>query len=285
MSRVVIRCVSASGWGSETAFAPPHPALRGFVRSYHGFGGATPGGSTRIIPSTDTIVVFTFNGREVVTDSATGDRSASPGAMVTGIWGRAVWSGLDHGWNGVQINIPPLGAFALLQTPLHPLADRQVDLRDILGAAAPALQEELAEAPDWETRFDRLDRLFLERLKRNVRASPVVQAGWRRLLSSRGDRTVRGLAGELGCGRGHLWGRFRDEVGASPKLVARIVRFRRAIEQYRRRPQAGWGAVAHACGFYDQSHLGREARDLAGLSPRQLVEWDGFGPAIVHDEP
>ncbi|MEU8540972.1 hypothetical protein AB0C52_13455 [Streptomyces sp. NPDC048717] len=46
---------------------------------------------------------------------------------------------------------------------------------------------------------------------------------------------------------------------------ARVPRLRHAVEE----PTAGRGAAgtATACGFYDQSPLGREFRELAGMPP------------------
>ena len=67
------------------------------------------------------------------------------------------------------------------------------------------------------------------------------------------------------------------EVGLTPKTIARVVRFDRARRLLQRgvmvlrRPMLADLAVA--CGYYDQAHLDREFRALAGCSPsRWLTE-------------
>ena len=77
--------------------------------------------------------------------------------------------------------------------------------------------------------------------------------------------------------RRHLGARFRDEFGLSPKTAARVIRFDRARRLLQRRVAAG-GAPALAelaagGGFFDQAHLAREFRELAGCAPsRWLAE-------------
>jgi AraC-like DNA-binding protein len=59
-------------------------------------------------------------------------------------------------------------------------------------------------------------------------------------------------------------------VGLPPKLVARIVRFERLTERVTTEPAVDWAAVAAACGYFDQAHLAREVRELAGVTPTEL---------------
>ena len=73
----------------------------------------------------------------------------------------------------------------------------------------------------------------------------------------------------------HLTNRFRAEVGLRPKEAARVVRFDRA----RRLLHAGRPARRRGrrAGYFDQAHLNREFRALAGCSPtRWLADEFGF---------
>jgi len=57
-------------------------------------------------------------------------------------------------------------------------------------------------------------------------------------------------------------------MGLTPKLYARIVRFRRAMAEIE--TPAPLADVASACGYYDQPHMNAEFRALAGFTPRRL---------------
>jgi transcriptional regulator GlxA family with amidase domain len=64
--------------------------------------------------------------------------------------------------------------------------------------------------------------------------------------------------------------RFRDHVGLPPKAAARVIRLDRAVAALLSgTPRIA--EVAAACGYADQAHLGRELRELGGVTPGQLV--------------
>ena len=77
---------------------------------------------------------------------------------------------------------------------------------------------------------------------------------------------IGALAEAIGCSRKHLVSQFRAQVGLPPKSVARILRFERA-EKLLSRSGARPLEVALACGYFDQSHLIRDFRELAGATP------------------
>ncbi len=54
----------------------------------------------------------------------------------------------------------------------------------------------------------------------------------------------------------------------TPKVVARVLRFERAVTLLSTRPLAD---VAVVCGYTDQAHLNREFRALADCTPREMA--------------
>jgi AraC-like DNA-binding protein len=137
------------------------------------------------------------------------------------------------------------------------------------------------EAAAWEQRFAVLDELLLRQLRVSPSVSPCVSPevtrAWRALVASGGTASVGRLARESGWSTRRLGTRFRTEIGLAPKEAARVVRFDRARRLLQRRVAAAGApelaALAAACGYYDQAHLAREFRALAGCPPsRWLAE-------------
>jgi AraC-like DNA-binding protein len=94
---------------------------------------------------------------------------------------------------------------------------------------------------------------------------------WQQLISTNGAIEVGALASEVGYSRRHLGELFRRELGLSPKVAARVLRFehsRRLIEGVQ---QPSLAAVAVASGYYDQAHLTREWREIAGCTPTTWI--------------
>lgn len=185
----------------------------------------------------------------------------------------------------VQVNLTPLGARRFLGVPMDELANRVVPLADVLGPEVDRLEEQLFEAPDWESRLTLVESLLTARLQDAPAARPDVAWAWRRLEETDGRIRIGTLAAELRCSPKHLVRQFRAHVGVPPKTVARILRFDRLVRLLSRQPHAGWAELAHACGYYDQAHLSRDVRQLAGCAPGELAReqqvtfvQDGAGP-------
>jgi AraC-like DNA-binding protein len=151
------------------------------------------------------------------------------------------------------------------------VAHRVVDLEDVFGPRAPALVEQLYEAPGWDARFTLLDSAIAARLGKHLPASPDVAWAWRRLTETEGLVTIGTLTEELGCSRRHLTARFREQVGMPPKTLARILRFERAVRRLREGGNASLAELAYECGYYDQAHFNRDFRRFAGITPSEFL--------------
>ena len=74
----------------------------------------------------------------------------------------------------------------------------------------------------------------------------------------------RAIVGSLFAAAG-----FREQVGVSPKLLGRILRFQRAVSSAGSGP--GWAEIAVRCGYYDQAHMVRDFHQFAGASPGEFA--------------
>jgi AraC-like DNA-binding protein len=182
--------------------------------------------------------------------------------------------------SGIQLGLTPLGARALLGMPAAELASIDVEAADVLGRLAGEIRERVLAAPDWPGRFAVLEDYLAGRLRaaqaaRSPVPRPEVSYAWDRLRQSGGAVSVGDLAAETGWSTRHLGEQFRAETGLSPKAGARVVRFDRARRRLLRSPAGGDRVVladlAAECGYYDQAHLARDFRDLAGCPPSVLL--------------
>jgi AraC-like DNA-binding protein len=239
--------------------APAAP-LAGRVTTYYGFEMETPKPvRQREGPGVDVVVILTFEAHWLID----GERHTS---FVAGLHERQVTTEHPGRSLGMQVNLDPLAARALVGAPLHELAHRNVPLEEILHA--PFLVERLADAPDWDARFAILDDTLAPRIA-DVHASPEVAWAWHRLQATHGRVPIGTLAAELGWSRKRIVARFRDEIGLPPKAVARLLRFESARELAGTMP---WGQLAFECGFSDQSHLIAEFRRVTGRTPETFLQ-------------
>ena len=239
--------------------APAAP-LAGRVTSYYGFEVETPEPvRQREGPGADVVVILTFEEHWLID----GERHTS---FVAGLHERQVTTEHPGRSLGMQVDLDPLAARALVGAPLHELAGRTVPLEQILDT--PFLVERLAAAPEWDARFALLDEALGRRLA-DASASPEVAWAWRQLQATHGRVPIGTLAAELGWSRKRIVARFRDEIGLPPKAAARLLRFERARELA---GTMSWGELAFECGFSDQPHLIAEFRRITGRTPETFLQ-------------
>ena len=146
----------------------------------------------------------------------------------------------------------------------------------VLGGVCAELRDRVRAAPGWPERFAVLDEILLRRACRSPGIAPEVGWAWRRLLRADGALRVAELAAGTGWSERHLTSRFRAEIGLTPKAAARVIRFDRARKLLVRNltgasPEYRLADLAADCGYFDQAHLAREFRALAGCPPSQWL--------------
>ena len=171
-----------------------------------------------------------------------------------------------HG-EGISIDVSPFACRALFGMPASELAGTVVDLRELWGTRADELVERVATAPTWRERFDAIDAVLATAALDARGAAPEIGAAWSVLVAQRGTTSIGALADETGWSRRHLAGRFRAELGVSPKAAARVMRFEHARWMLDHDPQLGLAHVAAMSGYADQAHFTREWRSLTGMTP------------------
>ncbi|HWK28150.1 MAG TPA: AraC family transcriptional regulator [Solirubrobacter sp.] len=266
MARVVRHVSVRDRW--ELVHGAPDPRLAAWVLGYCAYDERT-GSFTRRreLPGEHVVAIVNLGAPVRVT---LGGTSAAPAlGFVSGLCDTYAVTETAGAQRGVQIDFTPVGAHVLTRVPAHELAGRVVDLEALFGAAGVRLHEALACAPGWAPRFELLDAFLLARLDDALSPVPSVTRALARLRASGGAVRVEALAGELGCSRRHLSARFREQVGVSPKLLARILRFQRALALAGTGP--GWAEIAARCGYYDQAHMVRDFVQFSGSPPGELA--------------
>ena len=195
-------------------------------------------------------------------DPDAADRQPS---FAAGLYAGPVHIESNGGAECVQVDFTPLGAYRFFGGAVVDLADRMVDIGDVLGREGRQLRERLGATSGWQNRFDLVEDFVADRA--NHLPSPEIEFAYRRLARTAGGARITALAKEIGWSRKHLVNRFRSELGLAPKPVARIMRFHEACRLARTEGVCGWAGIAAESGYADQAHLVREFSALAGETP------------------
>lgn len=170
----------------------------------------------------------------------------------------------------LQIDFTPIGARLFFQASPPEVTSRMVPLDDLADRGILELGDRLADTLGWHRRIRLAERYVIDRIAGATRAvKPEILHACRMIADSRGDLRIATIASDLGWSRKRLVSGFRDEIGLSPKLFARIVRFGHATKLAMSPEIGGWAELATACGYADQAHMTREFVEFSGAPPRR----------------
>jgi AraC-like DNA-binding protein len=279
----------------EHAGHAPPARLRPFISGYAGYRqeGVAPA-RHRGLPSPELTFIVTLDDPLAIdAHPDPGQPAGSYDTLLGGLHTSPALVSHQGRWSGVQLGLTPLGARTLLGLPAGELANWDAEATDVVGGFAAQLRELVVQQPTWAGRFAVIDELLERRAAeadadRATALRPEVGYAWRRLRETRGGVGVSELAAETGLSARRLGSLFRAEMGLAPKEAGRVFRFthaRRRIGQAARGgglstavvggpggsggggTTATFARLAAECGFYDQAHLAREFRALAGCPP------------------
>lgn len=254
----------------ELAFGYPHPSLGPGVLSYRGFHCAPGSVRRRLgIPCGLATLVLGFGEALRISPVGAPHRARTVVSLLSPPNTSPALVEHTGGIRAVEVVLAPWAAFELFGVALDDLPDPGAEPADLLGLRVHRLSEQLAQAPGWPARFAVLDQ-FLLRCRREGRlASERVVAAWQRLEQSRGRVEITALAESVCWSQRQIERKFGQQVGLTPKRLARVLRLQHAaaLLSAGHRP----GEAASICGFYDQAHLTREFTALTARSPLRFI--------------
>jgi AraC-like DNA-binding protein len=208
------------------------------------------------------------------------------GAWLSGMRHESIVIEAAQGASMAVIRFRPGGARPFLGFDVGAVTDAVEPLDVVLGASAASLRDRILEASTVALKMAAIEGWLLERSRGRLELNPVVEYLTTRLFAPAGLR-ITDVVAEVGYSQRHVLGLFQRFVGLAPKQYHRVRRFQQVLHQVtagarsepaldlelRGRParEPDWADVALAHGYYDQSHLARDFRELARVTPSEYV--------------
>jgi AraC-like DNA-binding protein len=163
------------------------------------------------------------------------------------------------------IRFQPYGASRFIDLPMNECCDQIVPLGEILNPIASEFEERIHLAASFSDRVRIAESMLLTLMKQesNSRIETAVEM-------IQNAASVDQIASHLGVSSRQLVRDFQREVGLTPKLLARIVRFQKIFQAIQYTPDS-WASIAFDCGYYDQAHLIRDFQEFAGETPSTFL--------------
>lgn len=167
------------------------------------------------------------------------------------------------------VRFQPAGARAFFPYPLSELSGQIHHLDSVASRLDKTLAISVDQELPREQRVHRLEEILSEHQWHARNRDSEIDRAVRAIQESHGQISVSALMRQSGISARQLERRFREGVGLTPKLLARILRFQHAYQLADETPTINWSTLALRCGYYDQAHLIRDFRAFSGATPTE----------------
>lgn len=152
---------------------------------------------------------------------------------------------------------------------LHEITGENIRIRDFWGQEGDVLEDQILHAATHEQRVVLWEQFLFAKLRQQPEPDRRITHCVHTIMQTEGNITVEQLATELNIGKRQLERQFIANVGVSPKLLSRIIRFQHTLQLIEQKRFNSLTMVAYAGGFYDQAHFIKDFKAFTGLNPKQ----------------
>lgn len=177
-------------------------------------------------------------------------------------------------FKSLLVFIHPLGLYQFFGCDMSALTNSSMPLSELLGEEAyQTLLQQILSAASNEAQIQVLNNFFLARQPLFDVAMPLRKA-LDYIHAHEGNITIHNLEKECFTTRRTLERHFQMCVGISPKVYAKIIRFKNFMNDLQEHPGKTWAELCEENGFYDHSHLTRYCTEYLHAKPHELVNLD-----------
>ena len=266
----------------------PHPALRSYVKHYllmH-VGMKNIPEQQRIKPvppdAEQSIYFYPRSDVKTIVNSTTETQTAAPSIIVGKQTSRVnIQFGEDH--LIIQVCFQPGFLYQFLgKIPVSLFQDKEIDAADLMGRDMAELNERLREETDYRRMLGLIDAFLLKKISGLQTDRHPIDRAIVALKNSEKPLSLDWLADQACLSTRQFERKFQDRMGMSPRFFSRIARFDRVFKLKVQHPHLDWLDVAYNCGYYDFSHLMRDFRQFAEVTPSMLMAEEMSSPDRQH---
>lgn len=171
----------------------------------------------------------------------------------------------------VAARFKPAGAARFFSLSYEDIVDQVIDLSSYDKNTSDLLHDEVAKTTSHDDKLNFMQTFLKSRLQQESQEDIYVRQACRYIMQSEGEYSVAELVKLIGFSERQLERKFKKQVGLSPKMLSRIVRFQKILRMAQGSKNMTLVEVAVSCGYYDQSHFIRDFTKFSGESPLKYL--------------
>lgn len=256
----------------------PKPPLNQFIENIVYYSGYNPEhGKDRLLPdgSIELVIDLMEGPQHVYDNDDYKKKTAYRKGWISGV--KREYITIDSGQNSsmMVVRFHNCGAVPFLNFPLNEISDKVTEMADIWGGQFDSIRNEIMDGHTPEKRIATLEKCLLRIGKPRFAINPCIEYAVQHIKNSTNGSTIKSLIEKIGYSHKHFVHLFEKNVGTTPKVFSRIVKFQQALQMLEKNQPIDWLQIAHDCGYYDQAHFINEFKRFSGINPSAYFDQRG----------
>ena len=165
------------------------------------------------------------------------------------------------------IRFRPAGLSAFTRVPVSEFTDDAVEFALVDSLFDKFFYETLPEKQSVEEIINHANNQLIKQLCHLYSFDKQVIHAVELIRGTKGRLALSDVASDVCLCQRHFERKFKSSVGVSPKMFAKIFRFKHAVKCLQDYPYKDLLTVAVECGYYDHTHLIKDFKTMSGNAP------------------
>ncbi len=176
-------------------------------------------------------------------------------------------------YNTFTIEFKPNGFNKMFGISANEITDNNFPANEVIGSGVAHLYEQLLHAKSAQQMVAFADKFLISFISRKKRAymNEGISNISCHLLSNTTSINISQYAYQANMSLRNFERRFIEQVGTSPKLYCRLLRFNSALNFKISNPKKSLAEIADVFSYYDTMHLIKEFKQFTNSSPMMLL--------------
>jgi len=171
----------------------------------------------------------------------------------------------------IGVDLTPKGLYHLFRLDMHEIANRIFTFEDLFGKWGKRIEYSLGDIENPHEKVAFLQSSLTCLLNQNRRNYSLLDFLVDAIVESQGMVEIKALEERTGYTRRYLDMLFKEHIGASPKLLANIMRFQKFYKLWAQDPSKTFFKEDLYTYYYDQSHFIKEFKRFTGHTPQSYT--------------
>jgi len=174
-----------------------------------------------------------------------------------------------------SIQFRPNGFYRIFQIPAAVFTNEIINAMSIFNRNAKRLHQQLQESKSVSRMVAHCETFLIDYLTKSTAKDSynTIQAISNLIVKTEGSLSIEKLALDANMSIKTFERKFIEQVGASPKLFSRIVRFNKTIILKMNDYKKSWTSIAQDCGYFDQMHFIKDFKLFTGDTPTAFFKY------------